>query len=268
MFKLTFKECLIVSVTALVLITAHQLWLTPENPEIAELNCQISELKADIRSVESQEPDLDNLKREISKERKAARALEDKFNAGDTRILTKNDLEELLNTQNSKASLTSEQNLDDFRIVKYAIGFRGSYRDFLKYLASLEASSTYLSVEEFKASKTRVGIDVPLEIEVLIHAIVQNQKSFYGRKEEFEIKNSLFEGRDLFTLVRRNPKMTDKKAGLELSSLVFELKNRYAVINGSAYQEGDTVGQNLIVKEISNRQVRLADGNQNLTLKI
>lgn len=270
MIKITLKEVFFILGISVCAIGAHQLWFSPASPEVTRLNREIAKVRGSVQALQKNQPDLNLLKKQIYEERKAARAIEDKMDTQEARILTKPELEALLKIEKFKVKVFSkaEQNLDDFKKVEYAIEFQGSYKDFLKYAASLEAGTAYVRITEFKAIKANVGLNTPLTIDLRVSAIVQNRKAFYGKREAFQIKEALFDGRDPFILVRRRAANAEKKGGLELTAVVFETKNRYAIINGMPYQEGDHVVEDVFVKDISNRQVQLVRGNQNLTLKI
>ena len=207
-----------------------------------------------LENLEGQKLDLAHLRRKIG-------ALDGKVLAGDELAsLWQGSFTKESFALNENAQVTEENEFEPFEWKIFNLEARSDFGRLIKYLDSLESRSSLIRVLDLKMTPAE-GVTDAVGVQIKIEAISSQRKKraahFIGNNvlpPEFEFQNL----RDPFVFRRQSDVSEETKPEeFSLSEVIFHGEGRYAVINGELYKEGDSVANEMVVKEISPYEVRL-----------
>lgn len=275
--KLTAKQFWILLSLVLVGAAAYFLLVQPMRQQNYIFESKLKTIREEISGMSRNRPNLTRLEREFQKSQKEHEELKNRIQIQSNRVLGREELETLLN---AKTIFSLNHGAPHVRVKRresvpmggyfkelYWVKINGGYNDILRYAQAIERSSPYIQIEKLQIIKLAKRVGASLDGELEIRAVTQEKNGFYGPREAMNPKASLFGERNPFIYTKRS---LDRSAveGFELGAILFDLTERYAVINGNTYRENDTIATDVILKEITQNGVIVQNKGQDLALRL
>lgn len=241
--------------------------------ELAELNQQISNLKAEIPDVEKEKAGLEELKKKNKQLQERLISLEKELPES-YRIpqllgeLAKQAQGLQIDFSYIKPKATSGALEDEYTRFDIEMQFNAPYRDFRSYLGQLEHLSSYLNITDIVVEETKEGNFAGETIATVVLSTLLNKGLPSLGVLAPESKEETLLAKD--TSGERNPFVPSSKAVSKysrrskyvLSGITFAGAKSTVIINNEVYRVGDLLEKKYPIKQILPNMVIISHGKQ------